>query len=992
MTSDTETKENEMRPELQIGDIVNGFRVSRIAALEEIKGLFYELEHRKTGARYIHIRRDDVENAFGVALKTIPTDSTGVAHILEHTALCGSEKFPVRDPFFSMIKRSLNTFMNAFTASDWTMYPFATSNRKDFFNLMDVYLDAVFHPNLTELSFKQEGHRLDTEGDDLVYKGVVYNEMKGAMSSPSQVLGRSMMAALLPDTTYANNSGGEPSDIPHLTHAQLVAFHRRHYHPSNAFFFSYGDISPKESLAFVEEKILRHFDRIDPKTEVAPQPRWAEPRTVTRGYDLAPTENPAKKSQVAVAWLTPDIRDAFSVLSMSLLSEILLGNPASPLRRALIESGIGKALADHTGFEGDIRDTYFSCGLKDVDESDAPAIEKLIFDTLQRVVDEGIDAELIEAAIHQVEFHRKEITNTPYPYGLKLVMGILGTWIHEGDPLRVLRFDDDLQTIRAEAEKGPFFENLIRRYFLDNPHRVLFKLVPDQTLSEKEAERTRKELTEKREILGPADIEKIRQDAEALQRLQETEEDASVLPTLELSDISPSVPSILPAEPRGETTVDVTWFDQPTSGILYFTAAAGLGTMPERLLPMVPFFCHAFDKVGTEKRDYVEIARAIDLYTGGVGMGANVRTQYDEAGASLPFVTIGGKCLERNQEKMFDLLTELVHEMAFRDRQRLKNLLLEYRASLESSVVQNGHGLAISLAARNFSQARHLSEIWKGVDQIKRFKSLTDDLSDAVLDTVIADLTEIGERLFSRNNMRVALVGDDDLLSRAVASVQRLASGLPDGGADGFMPPDVVVPDGPVREGWSTSTAVSFVARAFETVRMLHPDAPALAVIGKMLRSLFLHREIREKGGAYGGFSIYNAEDGLFCLGSYRDPHIVNTLRVYDAARGFITAGSYTDEDVKEAVLQVCSEIDRPEPPGAAARKAFYRKLIGLTDETRKAFKEGLLGLNRDAVIAAAKRYFGEDREYGEAVISSETLLKAANARLGDSALEIFRI
>jgi Zn-dependent M16 (insulinase) family peptidase len=333
------TLNNPFNPHMHAGKAIYGYTIKRIEMLKEIDSVFYELIHEASGARHIHISNNDQENTFSVAFKTVPRDSTGVAHILEHTALCGSGKFPVRDPFFSMIKRSLNTFMNAFTSSDWTMYPFSSQNRKDFYNLMDVYLDAAFFPKLDETSFKQEGHRLDVAPDGhLEYKGVVYNEMKGAMSSPSQVMGRSLMNALYPTSTYGWNSGGEPADIPQLTWTELKQFHERHYHPSNAYFYTYGNLPLEEHLRFIEERILRSFSRIDPKTDVANEIRWDKPRTATKYYPLDKNENPSRKSQVCVAWLTADINDSFDVLVLSLLGHILMGNSASPLRKALIDS------------------------------------------------------------------------------------------------------------------------------------------------------------------------------------------------------------------------------------------------------------------------------------------------------------------------------------------------------------------------------------------------------------------------------------------------------------------------------------------------------------------------------------------------------------------------------------------------------------------------------------------------------------------------------
>ena len=979
-------------PDVKEGDRIGDYLVRRTADLEEINARYIELEHMPTGARHVHISRDDRENAFSAAFKTVPTDSTGVAHILEHTTLCGSQKFPVRDPFFSMIKRSLNTFMNAFTASDWTMYPFCTQNKKDYYNLMDVYLDATFYPELTKLNFKQEGHRLELEGGRLVYKGVVYNEMKGAMSSPDQVMVRSLLNALYPDTTYSHNSGGEPAAIPGLTHAQLTAFHRRHYHPSNAFFYTYGNLPLADSLAFIQKKVLDHFSRIDPETDVPSQPRWNAPRKVSYPYPLSPNEDPEKKYQASVAWLTADIKSSYDVLVLSLLGEILLGNAASPLRKALIDSGLGSSLADGTGFDADNRDTMFACGLKDVKASDADTIERITFDVLNRLVRKGIDGELIEAAIHQMEFHRKEITNSPYPYGLKLLLAFSGPWFHGGDPVRSLKFDEDLSRLKAALATERVFEDYIRRFLVENPHRILFTLVPDQQMAREEEARTSAELEKIQQGLTPAEMAQIQADQIALAVLQETEEDLSVLPTLEIDEIPPSIQTVAASAPYG--SAPATWYAQSTSGILYFTAAAGVGDLPEALVPLVPFFCYAFPKIGTARRDYTELARLLDMVTGGVGLSAHTRTHYGGDRACFPFVTLSGKCLVRNEERMFDILAELLRDFNFADLARLKTLFLEYRANLESMIVRNGHSLAISLASRNFSVSRALSETWQGVHQLKTIKALTEDLSDDRLTAISSQLVAIGRGIFTRKNMKLSLVGEDSALTGAVGPVSGLLDGLEDGNGNGFAAPKAVSPAADIPwEGWSTGTAVSFVARSFETVAMGHADAPALAVIGRMLRSLYLHREIREKGGAYGGFSIYNPEDGLFCLGSYRDPHVVNTLKVYDQAGPFIRSGKFTDEDVKEAILQVCSDIDKPDPPGPAARKAFFRQLIGLSDDLRLGFKTQLLALDRGRIQAAAEKYFdGAARPQAVAVISSEEKLKAVNEAMAERPLALHRI
>jgi Zn-dependent M16 (insulinase) family peptidase len=987
--------DDQRNPGLLPGGRCGGYTVKRVVEIPESGFSFYQLEHERTGARHIHISNDDNENAFGVAFKTVPKDSTGVAHILEHTVLCGSDKFPVRDPFFSMLKRSLSTFMNALTASDWTMYPFSTQNRKDYENLMDVYLDAAFFPKIEELSFKQEGHRLEIAGDrsgenqapQLLYKGVVYNEMKGAMSSPDQVMARSLLKALYPSTTYSNNSGGDPDLIPTLTYAQLKDFHQHHYHPSNAYFYTYGNFPLQHHLALIEEKVLGKFDRIHPDTDVPPQPRWSDPREALAHYPLAAGEDPLRKCQACVAWLTADIREGFEVLVLAILEQILMGNPGSPLKKALIDSQLGSALCDAAGFESDNRDTMFVAGLKDIEESAAATIESMIFDVLKRLVSGGIDQTLIESAIHQIEFHHKEVTNTPYPYGIKNLLMIVGTWLHGGDPLDRLRVDKDLTRIRSELDRRGFFEGRIQKYFLENPHRVLFKLLPDPALEKDKEKRIAKELSQAAVRLSESDIAKIEADAKALKERQETQEDVSGLPTLTRADIPPDVPRV--RETATDERIPVNTYDQRTSGVFYLVAAAGLGRLDGQLIPLVPFFCYALPKVGTRRRDYTEMAKQIDLYTGGVGLSANARNSFDGNGNCIPFIAFNAKCLNRNQGNMFAIVEELVFETDFSDVNRLKSILMEYRAGLESMVVRNGHRLAISLAARNFSETRHLNEIWSGVFQLQTIKELLESSTGAVFEELAGNLAAIRRAVFIAGNLKVALVGEERAAAAGFKATETIYGRLPSSSAGpaagdgGFGPPALEIPTDTIREGWSTSSAVSFVAQIFETVRMAHADAPALAVIAKLLRSLYLHREIREKGGAYGGFSLYNPEDGLFCFASYRDPHIVSTLKVFENAASFVRSGAYKESDIDEAVLQVCSEIDKPDPPGPGARKAFYRRMIGLSDEARQRYKQALLQLNRQQVLDAAEKYFGSGRStHAVAVISGESQLQKANAQL----------
>ncbi|MFP4475386.1 MAG: insulinase family protein [Desulfatibacillaceae bacterium] len=976
-------------PEYQAGARIHGYVVKRVEPLPEKDAVFYELKHDATGARHAHVARDDRDNAFSVAFKTVPRDSTGVAHILEHTALCGSEKYPVRDPFFSMIRRSMNSFMNAFTASDWTMYPYATQNRADYYNLMKVYLDAAFFPLLDDLSFKQEGHRLEFEsangGEQLVFKGVVYNEMKGAMSSRDQVMVHSLMESLYPDTTYGNNSGGDPVHIIELTHQQLLDFHARHYHPSNAWFYTYGDMPLEEHLGVIESRVLNRFSAIDPKTGVRSQPRFTEPRQVRVPYPVEPGEE--KKHEAAQSWLLCGIEEAEEVLALELLEKILLGNASAPLRKALIDSGLGSSVSDGTGYDSDNRDTMFSAGLKDVSENHTHEVGQIVLDTLAGLVEKGVDPDLVETAIHQYEFQRREVSGTPFPYGLKLFLHFCGTWFHGGDPLRVLRFEKDLAAIRERAAAGPYFEGMIRAHFLENPHRVFLDLYPDPDLPRRQAEQERSALDRIEKSLAPRDIENIRRDAKALEELQDREEDLSCLPTLRVEDIPPEVESV-PASDR--PAPDYLWpYEAATNGILYYTSVARIDHVPAKSAALIPFLCHAYTKMGTKRRDYADLSRTIARTTGGMGMGVSARTMYGADGTPVPFAAFDARCLSRNVSAMFDLAGEILFEHVFDDLKRLRELLLEYRAAYESRIVNSGHMFAMSLASRGLSPALALQEQWSGVHQLLAVKELAADLSDEALRKLAGRLSELSGMLFAQGSSTVGLVGssgDLDAATRAAGEIRDRFRPSPPSAGDIWNMEEA----GIEREGWSTSTSVSFVAHAVSAPRTGHPDAPVFALLAKLLRSAFLHKEIREKGGAYGGFARSDTESGVFHFGSYRDPHIARTLDVYRRAYDFLREGKFTEQDVKESILQTCSDIDKPDPPGQAARKAFFRRLLNLSDDMRTDFKKGVLATDRSRVVEVAEKYFQPGGALSPvAVISNETLLRHANEQMGDYPLSV---
>ncbi len=977
---------------LVAGQKLSGFVVERIDEIPGIQARMIRLQHEKTGARYMHLERADSNCLFGVAFRTPPDDSTGVAHILEHTALCGSERYPVRDPFFSMLKRSLNTFMNAMTASDWTLYPFASQNKKDFDNLLSIYLDAAFFPNLSERDFSQEGHRLEfsemeNPQSPLVYKGVVYNEMKGAMSDPSSLISRRLSRALYPTTTYHHNSGGEPSDIPDLSWQQLRDFHARYYHPSNAWCFSYGDLDLAELLEKVGSQALARFERIAPDSEVPAETRFKAPQQVREPYPLDAGENPQGKSMVQLAWLTCDIDDGVERLGLSLLATLLLGNPSTPLYKALIDSGLGANICPGSGFHDDNRTTCLAAGLQGTDPDKLPQIEALILETLETVAAQGFAPERIEGAIHRLEFSNREVTGDSYPYGLLLLMRMLGPWLHGGEPLDALDFDAQLLELRKQLAAGPYLQDLLRRWLLDNPHRVTLLLEPDQKLREEEDLAIEEKLAKLAAGLDDAQKQQIIDQAKALQQSQEEEEDLSCLPTLELSDIEKSEPAVAAREEE-LAGVPLTFCDQPTNGIGFIALNLPIASLDAELLPLLPIFSGLLTQVGTRKYSYVELAQQIEAVSGGIGARTSLLEDPQDNLRYTASFEVKAKALKRNAAPLCELLGEVMTGVDFSDIGRIRQVLDQMRISLANSVPSSGHSYAARAAAAHLTPAARLRELWSGLEQVGLIQQLAAQ-SDAELQQTAAKLQQIAGLLFRRSNLQVSLTASADQYAAFRQPLAELLQLLPTQAAPAVQDPQLG--EVPQRQGWIFSVPVSYVTRVFAAPAFSHPDSAALCVLAKLLRAEYLHREIREKGGAYGGMAGYNAEAGLFSLLSYRDPHLARTLDVYVDAIAWVTAGHFNAQSIKEAILAVFSDLDKPLSPAGNGAREFANRRQGMTLEMRNQMRQQLVAVDRAQLIAVAKRWLAGENRNAISVLSGEDALNAYNAAHPEQALELKR-
>ena len=940
------------------GQTIGGYEVTRKEPLENLQGWYYELIHTKTGAKHLHLAVPDDNNGYNVVFPTVPKDSTGVPHILEHVSLMGSKKYPVKDPFFSMIPRSLQTFLNATTFPDLTNFLFSTRNEKDYYNLLSIYLDAPFFPLLREESFKQDGHRLEfTKGDDptsgLCFKGVVFNEMKARINSPLDRGLHAIGSALYPDLTYANESGGDPQFIPDLTYDDLQEFHRTHYHPSNSYFLTYGNLPLDKTLHQIENEALQHFDKITPDVDIPDQKRFDQPREFRTQFALGRDEDPDRKTTVLIGWLTTHTSNSYEMLVLKVLQEVLLGNAASPLRKALIDSGLGEALADFAGIQTDYREASFVVGLKGTNPDLTEKIEQLVLETLEGVVKDGIDNARVEAAIHQLEIQSREISNAQYPYAIKMLYSLQGPFLYGGDPYKQLQFDQDIAKLQDQRKAGPYFEEVIRKYFLDNTHRVRMIIEPDRELEARQEEAERQRLAKIEAALTDADKAALVEAAKRLEELQDTKPNVEVLPTLELSDVPMKFEDI--AHSIEEISgARVGFFPQPTNGITYIDIQADFSGLPERLKDLLGLFAYAFPKSGAGDSDYLEMADRIDSFTGGIGAGAGTRAIAATEDSFRQVVTLSGKALARNHEPFVAILKDLLTSVRF-DAKRLKDLIAEYKGQYDSFLVFVGHEFARELASAKLSKQKQLDERIGGLSLYTVLKNLATKSEDE-LASVIQDLDEIADHIFRTGAINVCVTTQEKNIGEIRSLLTDALSGLP---TETSPSKD----DGPAfvvefkHEARAIPAPVNFNALVVKTPEVTHPDAPALLVLSQWLGSKYYIRELREKGGAYGAAAGYTREGGFFSFITARDPNIARTYEVFMAGVAEVIDKGIAEVDLKESILSACRQVDPLSSPDTKGRTRFFGDLAGYSLELQERFKKGLLEVTEEDVRRVAKTY-----------------------------------
>ncbi|MBY4677844.1 insulinase family protein [Marinobacterium arenosum] len=934
----------------------DSFRFIRTQRIDSLGLDVAEYQHIKTGAMHYHLAAEHQENVFLVAFRTVPMDSTGVAHILEHTALCGSEKYPVRDPFFMMTRRSLNTFMNAFTSSDWTAYPFASQNPKDFYNLLDVYLDAVFFSRLDPLDFAQEGHRVefsepDNPNSPLTYKGVVLNEMKGAMSSPVSTLWQTVSKYLFPTTTYHFNSGGEPDCITDLSYDELIEFYKSHYHPSNAVFMTFGDLPVSDLQQRIDSQALARFDKLDSQIVVEDEKRYHAPVRVEEAYALDQDDTAAKTHHV-MGWLLGHSIDLEEQLKAHLLTRVLLDNSASPLRHALESTDLGSAPSPLCGLEDSNREMSFMCGLEGSEPESAAGFEQLVLDTLQQVAEQGVPQEMLEAQLHQLELAQREISGDGYPYGMNLILSSLSSAIHRGDPIALLNLDPVLEKLREQIKQPDFIQSLVKQWLLDNPHRIRVTLRPDRELAQRRDAAEQALLAAMAAQMDEAEKQAVIERTEALNNRQIQVDDESLLPKVTISDV--------PAEmriPHGDDDVlpglQTCWYSQGTNGLVYQQVIFDLPALSDDELQLLPLFSYCLTELGCGDRDYQQNQQYQAQVTGGLHAFASMRGAVDDEQRVASFFTLSGKALTAKQAELTELMNETLFKARFDELKRLREIVAQQRTRKEQSITGHGHSLAMMAASAMMSPAALQSHQSKGLASIHFIKQLDESLADEAALQQLADRMKAIHRKLIAAPRRFLLVAEEEHRQALLDSLahswqpQKAAAELLE------LPP---VRDS-VKQLWTTSTQVNFCAKAYPTVPVDHPDSAALTVLGDFLRNGYLHRAIREQGGAYGSGAGQDSGDAAFRFFSYRDPRLEETLADFDQSLEWLQQTEHDPQKLEEAILGVVSSIDKPGSPAGEAKQAYHSALFGRTPEQRKAFRQRILQVTLDDLKRVAATY-----------------------------------
>jgi Zn-dependent M16 (insulinase) family peptidase len=956
--------------------VISGFALKNSREIREIGATASLYVHEKSGAQLFHLACDDDNKVFSIAFKTIPANSTGVAHILEHCVLNGSKNYPARSTFMELVKGSMHTFINAMTGSDMTIYPVASTNGKDFVNLMRVYLDAVFFPMVYEQPeiFYQEGwhHELKDPGGELAVRGVVYNEMKGAFSSPDSIIHRFSRQAQFPDNTYAFESGGDPASIPELGYGEFLDFHRTHYHPSNSMIYLYGDMDLEATLKLIDGEYLSKFEDKGIRLEIPAQKPFAKVRKLECEYPVDENKDPSDQYHLSLTWTHGSLPDAQLAGDLTILADILMWTPASPLKKAIMESGLARDATCHV--HADMKQPTLSIVCKQMRKEDIPALEKLIHAELKRLVKEGIDKRLIEGVVNSREFHLREASMGNMPRGLFYNWSSCSQWLHGGDPAEALAFEPLLEGFRRGLGE-PYFEGLIEQALLKNHHASQITFVPVPGLVARQDAELKEKLAGVKAKLGQQEAEEL---VKLNQRLQEyqaepvSEADLLKIPVLSLEDLDPAARQY-PLEREAWREFTLLKHPLQTNGIVYLKAYFDLAHAEEEDLPWLSLYSYLTGMVDSQNHSYSELSKEIDIHTGGIALSLSILNSYQEPDEIMPKFVVSGKAVAAKSAKLMELAAEYALKPVFTDTARLKTVILEQKAKLEAQLLRGGMMVAINRMFAPFSALHHYQDLAFGLGYYHFLCDLATRLDKGMAE-IVEELEWVRQTFFTQRNLVISLTAGEEEIAQAFQFLRPVVANI---STEAYAPVEHHVRFENLNEGILAPVQVQFCVQGGNFFRKGYSYSGRLRVLNNILSNDYLYREIREKGGAYGAFSGFSL-GGYMYFASFRDPNLRETLEVYDGAADYLRSFDCSRRELDKYVIGEISNLDYPKTPENMGAQADEDHLTGFTQADRQQIRDELLSTKVEDIRACADMIGAITSKKHYCVFGSEQKVKEA--------------
>lgn len=943
--------------------------------VEDVQSDGFILRHKKSGARIAILSNNDDNKVFYIGFRTPPEDETGVPHIIEHTTLCGSKKFPVKDPFIELAKGSLNTFLNAMTYPDKTVYPVASCNDQDFKNLMDVYLDAVFNPNITKYEeiFKQEGWHYELTGkdDELKINGVVYNEMKGAYSSPDEVLSSQIYRSLFPDNTYSKDSGGNPEYIPKLTYEAYLDFYHKYYHPSNSYIYLYGDMDVVERLEWLDREYLSLYDYKKVNSEINKQPAFDEIKNVEAQYSITMDDSQENKTYLSYNRVVGDTLDEMLYQAFDVLDYALVSSPGAPVKQALIDAGIGDDV--YGSYDAGILQPVFSFVAKNANASQADEFESIIENTLKEVVKTGINKEALLAGINSSEFKFREADFGQFPKGLLFGLNCLDSWLFDDmKPFIHLECLGTFAKLRKAVDTD-YFEKLIQEYLLDNTHGSSVTVKPKRGLGNEREEALAKELSDYKASLSDEEIKKLIEDTEHLKKYQEepsSDEDLRKLPMLTRADMKKNAMPFSNIEDE-LLDVKVVRHDIESNGIDYISFLFDAGDFAQSELGYLGFFTNALGLVSTEKYSYTDLANATNIYTGGISTGTASHPDIKDRNNFVFKFEVKLKVLEKNLDKALELMEQMLLSSDFTDTKRLGELVAQIKARLQANLSSSGHLVAAMRSMSSFSRYALYQDELKGIAFYRSICRIEKELSESPKN-VSDKLAAIAKKLFARNRMLISFTGNNEAYGNAKPSLEKVITGFNKMSAVGNQ---AEVHFNTAKEAFIDASQIQYVAKTGDFICEGYEYTGALRLLRIILSYDYLWINVRVKGGAYGCMNTF-LRSGESYFVSYRDPNLSDTLDVYDRIPEYIKSFSPDERDMTKYIIGTFSALDTPMNPEAKGSRSLSAYLEGITYEQIQKERNEILNAQPEDIRRLADLVEAVLKKDSICVIGNENMIK----------------